>query len=154
MTDFEIRPASTVDRDAVGALVRAAGLPPDGLNEQFGEAYAVAVSGGRIVGAAGVEVYGGAGLLRSLVVDGAWRGRGLGAALTTDRLRWAREQGLESVYLLTDTAGGWFARLGFVPVPRGEVPEAVRGSLQFASVCPLTAAVLGLKLSEAACATP
>lgn len=154
MTGFEIRPARAVDRDAVDALLRAASLPPDGLDEQFGDAYAVAVSGGRIVGAAGVEVYGGAGLLRSVVVDGAWRGRGVGAALTAERLGWARERGLKSVYLLTDTAGGYFPRLGFTPISRSAVPEAVRGSLQFASVCPSTATVLGLDLREAACATP
>jgi len=154
MIDFEIRPARAADRDAVEALLRAAELPPEGLDEQFGDPYAVAVSCGRVVGAAGVEVYGSAGLLRSVVVDGAWRGRGLGAALTRERLRWARERGLDAVYLLTDTAGGYFPRLGFAPVERSEVPEAVRGSLQFASVCPSTAAVLGLSLREAACATP
>ncbi|HEX8244353.1 MAG TPA: GNAT family N-acetyltransferase, partial [Longimicrobium sp.] len=81
MNDDSIRPARPDDRDAVEALLRRVGLPPDGLDEQFGDAYAVAEAGGRIVAAAGVEVYGGAGLLRSVVVDDAWRGRGLGAAL-------------------------------------------------------------------------
>ncbi|HYH81732.1 MAG TPA: arsenic resistance N-acetyltransferase ArsN2 [Longimicrobium sp.] len=154
MNDFEIRPASDADREAVEGLLGAAGLPPDGLDEQFGDPYAVAVSDGRIVGAAGVEVYGAAGLLRSVVVDHAWRGRGLGAALTRERLGWARERGLDAVYLLTDTAGGYFPRLGFAPVPREQVPEAVRGSLQFATVCPSTADVLKLELREAPCATP
>lgn len=154
MSDLVIRTASAADREAVEALLQSANLPPDGLDEQFGDPYAVAVSDGRIVGAAGVEVHGGAGLLRSVVVDAAWRGRGLGAALTRERLRWARQRGLDSVYLLTDSAGEWFPRLGFAPVGREQVPDAVRGSLQFASVCPSTAAVLGLNLREAPCATP
>ena len=105
------------------------------------------------MGAAGVEVYGGAGLLRSVAVDPDWRGRGLGQRLTEERLRWAAARGLGTVYLLTTTAAGFFPRLGFAPVARDEVPPEVRGSLQFAGVCPSTAAVMALRL-EAACATP
>ncbi|HEU4562197.1 MAG TPA: arsenic resistance N-acetyltransferase ArsN2 [Longimicrobium sp.] len=154
MTDFDIRSASAADRDEVEALLRRTDLPPDGLDEQFGDPYSVAVADGRIVGAAGVEVHGSAGLLRSVAVDPAWQGRGVGAALTRERLEWARERGLGSVYLLTNTAAGYFPRLGFAPVARDQVPEGVRNSLQFASVCPSTANVMVLRLNEAPCATP
>jgi amino-acid N-acetyltransferase len=147
MSEIEIRPARAEDRDAVAALLDAAALPPDGLDEQFGEPYAVAVVDGRIVGAAGVEVYGDSGLLRSVAVDAAWQGHGLGRRLTEERLRWAAGRGLDAVYLLTTSAAGYFPRLGFVPVAREEVPAAVRGSLQFAGVCPSTAAVLALRLA-------
>jgi len=146
MGDFEIRAASAADRETVEALLRRADLPPDGLDEQFGEPYGLAVADGAVVGAAGVEVYGDAGLLRSVAVDPAWRGRGVGAALTRERLEWARARGLGAVYLLTNTAAGYFPRLGFTPVARDRVPEAVRGSLQFASVCPSTAKVMVLGL--------
>src|SRR5262245_11221249 len=141
MSEIEIRGARAEDRDAVAALLERTALPPDGLDEQFGEPYAVAVTDGRIVGAAGVEVYGDAGLLRSVAVDPAWQGMGLGQRLTEERLRWAASHGLDSVYLMTTTAAGFFPRLGFAPVARDEVPAAVRGSLQFARVCPSTAAV-------------
>ncbi|HEX8903901.1 MAG TPA: arsenic resistance N-acetyltransferase ArsN2 [Longimicrobiaceae bacterium] len=154
MNDYTIRPVRAEDRGAVEALLRRAELPPDGLDEQFGEAYAVAESDGRIVGAAGVEVYGGAGLLRSVAVDGEWRGRGLGGALTRERLAWAELRGLDAVYLLTNTAAGYFPKLGFEPVAREKVPEAVRGSLQFSSVCCSSAAVMVLRLEAVPCATP
>ncbi|HET7234650.1 MAG TPA: arsenic resistance N-acetyltransferase ArsN2 [Longimicrobium sp.] len=153
MSDFEIRPASAADQDEVERLLRATKLPPDGLDEQFGETYAVAVADGRIVGAAGVEVYGGAGLLRSVAVDPAWQGRGLGAALTRERLAWAEARGLDSVYLMTNTAADYFPKLGFTPVPRDNVPEGIRDSLQFATVCPSTANVLMLKLHATSAAT-
>jgi len=153
MSEIEISGARADDRDAVAALLERTALPPDGLDEQFGDAYAVAVADGEIVGAAGVEVYGSAGLLRSVAVDPGWQGHGLGRRLTEERLRWAASRGLDAVYLLTTTAAGFFPRLGFAPVARDQVPAAVRGSLQFAGVCPSTAAVLALRL-EAACATP
>lgn len=153
MDDIQIRAARAEDLDEVVALLERTALPPDGLDEQFGDAYAVALADGRIVGVGGIEVYGGAGLLRSVAVDPAWRGSGLGLRLTEDRLRWAGARGLDTVYLLTTTAAGFFPRLGFAPVERDAVPAEVRGSLQFAGVCPSTAAVLALRL-EAACATP
>jgi len=153
MSDIEIRGARAEDRDAVAALLERTALPPDGLDEQFGDPYAVAVADGEIVGAAGVEVYGSAGLLRSVAVDPGWQGHGLGRRLTEERLRWAAARGLDTVYLLTTTAAAFFPRLGFASVARDEVPAEVRGSLQFASVCPSTAAVLALRL-ETPCATP
>jgi amino-acid N-acetyltransferase len=153
MNEIEIRGARAGDRDAVAALLERTALPPDGLDEQFGDAYAVAVAGGEVVGVAGVEVYGSAGLLRSVAVDPAWQGRDLGRRLTEERLRWAAARGLDTVYLLTNTAAGYFPRLGFAPVSRDAVPAEVRGSLQFASVCPSTAAVLAMTL-EKPCATP
>ncbi|MFL5385094.1 MAG: arsenic resistance N-acetyltransferase ArsN2 [Longimicrobiaceae bacterium] len=153
MDEITIRGARAEDRDAVSALLERTSLPPDGLDEQFGDPYAVAVADGEIVGAAGVEVYGRAGLLRSVAVDPGWQGHGLGRRLTEERLLWAGARGLETVYLLTNTAAGYFPRLGFAPVARDEVPAEVRASLQFASVCPSTAAVLALRL-EAPCAAP
>lgn len=128
------------------ALLRAAGLPPDGLADQFPGGYAVAERERTLVGAVGIERYGDDGLLRSAVVAPEWRGPGLGERLVRERLAWAAGRGLGAVYLLTNTAAGYFPRLGFRPVDRASVPAAVRASLQFASVCPATAAVMVLSL--------
>jgi amino-acid N-acetyltransferase len=84
-----------------------------------------------------------------VAVDPDARGRGLGERLTRERLAWARARGLDTVCLLTNTAAEYFPRLGFTPVPRDEVPDEIRSSLQFAAVCPSTAAVLALRLDRA-----
>jgi amino-acid N-acetyltransferase len=145
-SETAIRPAGPGDLDRVRALLAAAQLPVDGVEEQFGPPYAVAERAGCLVGAAGVEVYGTAGLLRSVVVAAAERGTGLGRALTADRLAWARSQRLEEVYLLTTTAADFFARLGFGRVARTEVPASLLGSREFATICPSTATVMRLRL--------
>ena len=144
MSEIEIRGATDADRDGVEALLRACDLPPDGLDEQFGDAYAVAEEDGRIVGAAGMEVYGQSGLLRSVAVHPELRERGVAERLVRERLAWAERRGLRGIYLLTTSAAAWFPRLGFVPVERDAVPAEVRASLQFAAICPSTATVMAL----------
>jgi amino-acid N-acetyltransferase len=145
-----LRPAAPADLEAVRALIRDAKLPLDGLEDQFSDAYAVAVRReGRIVGVAGMEVHGDCGLLRSAVVAPPLRGLGLGEALTKDRLAWARGQDLRAVWLLTTTAADFFDRFGFVKADRASAPPAVQASKEFTVACPASAACLRLELEDA-----
>jgi amino-acid N-acetyltransferase len=149
---MEIREASREDLDAVRGLIAEAALPQEGLEDQFGSGYAVAVESGRLVGAAGVERYGGYGLLRSVVTAADRQGRGIGEALVRDRLGWAERAGLGSIYLLTTTAAGFFPRLGFAAVERTAVPPEIRASPEFSSVCPSSAVVMHRALARSASA--
>src|SRR5512139_3701066 len=110
---WTLRAARAGDLDAVTELMGACGLPAAGVADQFGERYVIAEKDGRIVGAAGLELHGGHGLLRSVAVAPPMRGSGLGADLVRERLEWASERGIDSVYLLTETAERYFARHGF-----------------------------------------
>lgn len=141
-----IRPATAADVAAVRALLSAAHLPLDGLEEQFADGYAVAEKAGTIIGAEGIETYDDAGLLRSAVVDDRWRGLGIGDALTRDRIDWARSRGLREIYLLTTTAADYFPRHGFARVDRASAPSAVQRSREFAEACPQTAVAMRLVL--------
>jgi amino-acid N-acetyltransferase len=140
--DISIRSAQAHDLAIVQRLLSAAHLPTDGLEEQFGEAYAIAECDGQAIGAEGIEIYGEAGLLRSAVVDPAWRGKGVGDALTQDRLRWATERGLREVWLLTTTAADYFPRFGFERAARDTAPEAMQRSREFAEACPASAVAM------------
>jgi arsenite methyltransferase len=144
-----LRSARASDLVALRTLLRGADLPEAGVSGEL-DGFVVAEDAGVLVGAAGLEVHGKAGLLRSVVVAEAWRGRGLGAVLAEDRLRRARELGLGQVYLLTTTASSWFPRLGFVEVERDSVPDQVRSSQEFAEVCPVSAVVMAVDLAAAA----
>jgi amino-acid N-acetyltransferase len=145
--DIRIRAAQPGDLAAVSALLQEAHLPTDGLEEQFGPAYAVAESGGRIVAAEGMERYDDAGLLRSAVVANAFRGRGLGGDLTLDRLQWARAVGMREVWLLTTTAADYFPRFGFLRAERNAAPDALRQSREFRDACPASAVAMRLDLT-------
>ena len=49
------------------------------------------------------------------------------------------ERGATAVYLLTETADGFFRRLGFSLVERPGMPEGVRGSVGLVYACPESA---------------
>lgn len=142
----QLRTARPADREAVDRLLRSAALPLDGVEEAFSR-FVVAEAEGRVVGAIGVEDYGEHGLLRSVVVDPEWRGRGLGAALTARALEEARLHGRVALFLLTTTAEDFFPRFGFRRVARGEVPAPVLRSVEFRGACPDTAIVMRADLA-------
>lgn len=145
---YSIRSAERADLDRVRALLGVADLPLDGLEEQFGPSYAVAEHDGALIGVEGIEVHETDGLLRSAAVDPTWRGRGVGDALTRNRIDWARARGLHALYLLTTTAGTWFPRFGFVPESREAAPAGIRASREFSEACPASALFMKLPLSE------
>ncbi len=127
-------------------LLERCGLPTAGLAEHARDAL-TAVYAGRIVGSAAVERYGAAGLLRSVAVDAAWRGQGLGDRLVAAAIAHAQAQGVTDLYLLTETAAPYFARRGFVPVPRADVDPAVTASIEFTQACPASAQAMRRRIA-------
>jgi len=132
-----IERATESDTPAVEALLAAAGLPLEGAVEALSMGV-VARDGEAVVGAAAVEPFGSAGLLRSVVVAEPLRGTGVGRELVAAAEDLARERGLRDLYLLTETAGGWFPRLGYAVVSREEARAAVGDSIEFTMVCATT----------------
>jgi arsenate reductase (thioredoxin) len=140
---FPLRAATDADVPAIRALLAACALPLDGVEPPLGDAWVVA---GDVVAVAGVERYGSYGLLRSVAVAAAQRSHGIGARMLADRIAWSRATGLHALYLLTTTAESYFARVGFVGVPRAEAPPEIRASGEFAHACPHSAAFMRLAL--------
>jgi uncharacterized protein (DUF1810 family)/N-acetylglutamate synthase-like GNAT family acetyltransferase len=123
----------------VEALLVEAGLPVSDLSGSHDCTLLGVREGGRLVGVAGIEVHGSVGLLRSVAVTPARRNDGLGLNLVSNAEAWAAGHGLESLYLLTTTAAGFFARLGYEVTPRSEAPAAIAATPQFARLCPRSA---------------
>ena len=138
---MNIEHATVDDGPAILQLLANSGLPVDGLLDHMHTAI-VARDEGRVVGCAALEVYADGALLRSVAVDAAARGGGVGTQLTTAALDLASTLGLPVVYLLTTTAEGYFPRFGFQRVDRQQVPASVQTSVEFRSACPSTAIVM------------
>lgn len=100
-----------------------------------------------IIGSGGLELYGKHALLRSLAVEEKHRNKKLGLSIVNDLMTKARSLNIENLFLLTETAREFFEKKGFQDIERTEVPEVLRNSSEFTSVCPSTATCMLYKLS-------
>jgi amino-acid N-acetyltransferase len=134
-------------REAVFALLRELQLPTDGVNEHL-HRFILESDNDRLIGCAGLEVHGDAGLLRSVAVHPAWRAQGIAARLVARQLETANDLGLSSIGLLTTSAAEYFERFGFLPVPRSSLPSALLDSAQLRGACPDSAQAMLLNLQR------
>lgn len=126
-------------------LLADAGLPLDGLDDHVDRLW-VWDDGGHVAGAIAFERYGTDGLLRSLVVDPAQRGTGLGRALLHAGLDAMRRDGVRHAYGLTTTIPDWLARLGWTELPRSALPAGLDASMELQGACPASARAFRLDL--------
>ncbi len=143
-----LRPAGDADLPAVEELLRSSGLPVVGVAGALCN-FIVAESGGRVVGAVGLEVCCDHALLRSTAVAPEWRDRGLGRRLVERIVAEAEARDLRALYLLTTTAEHYFPSFGFVKTTRDAVPLPVRETAEFRGACPASATVMCLELPDA-----
>ena len=143
MTAMDLRPEPARGHDLAPALelLRQADLPEKGVADGFGH-YFVVHDDMQLVGLAGLEVHGGDGLVRSVVVAPGHRGQGLAEALVAAVVERAKRLDLDALYLLTTTARDYFARQGFADCPRDAAPEAIRASWEFTTGCPTSSAFM------------
>jgi arsenate reductase len=128
-------------RQEIISLLESQKLPvndlPDDLND-----FLVAIQNQKVVGVAGLEVYGNFGLLRSLAVHPEFRNAGIAQQLLQRIAEESRSKGLVTLYLLTETASAYFDRKGFLRISRDEVPPEVQQSSEFSHICPVSAIVM------------
>ena len=116
---IRIRKAGEGDLEGILGLLEASGLPGEGVREHLSQ-FLIAESDGRLAAVAGLQLGDGCALLRSVAVDPGVRGSGIGIEIVRQTLRLARVSGAGTVYLLTDTAAGFFPKFGFTPALRTE----------------------------------
>lgn len=117
-------------------LLESANLPAADVTPELLQNFIGMTSDDTLVGVVGYEHLGQTGLLRSLTVAPAARGTGLAARLVEQIEHVARGNGIETFYLLTTDADGYFAKRGYVVVSRSELPASIRATAQFSSLCP------------------
>ena len=128
-----------MDTQAIETLLRQAQLPTDGIERNPGN-FIVATENAALVGAAGFEKCGkDSGLLRSVAVLPEYRKRGIARELYRRVALQARCSRISALYLLTTTAQGYFARLGFAETSRIDAPQAIKETRQFRVSCPASA---------------
>lgn len=143
-----IRRAASADLADIRALLVDARLPVEDLSNAA-IAFFVSVNGNRLEGVVGLELFGDAGLLRSLAVQPDTRGTGLGQRLVEAAEAHARHTGVARLVLLTQTAAPFFAKRGYAVIERHAAPASVQGSAEFRSICPASAVCMSKSLGAA-----
>ncbi len=138
--EFKIEKAKISDHAAIIILLKNTKLPPDGIEAHLENFLIIrhpeAVAGSEfLVGTVGLEIYGKSALLRSLAVHPDFQGKGLGTRLVNRITEAAKKKDIHRLFLLTDTAEDYFKKKGFAIVPRDQVPEAMKQSIEFTTLC-------------------
>jgi len=93
-------------------------------------------------GVVGLELFNTVALLRSLAVDSSRRGIGLGSKLIAHAEDYARNLGIKSLYLLTNTAESFFKHRGYKCTGRDDAPSAIRETKEFSEICLVSSAFM------------
>lgn len=127
-----VRAAQAADYAEVLTQLKQAGLPNDGVQENFANFLVARDAEDDLVGCVGVEYHGDLALLRSLAVSAAARGKGLGRELVLEVLSVARAKQMREVVLLTASAESFFAGwFGFEKIERGAYDDKLFASLEW-----------------------
>lgn len=137
MEEMTFRAGEINDIHKIKSLLKSADLPYEDIDLARQDFIAIA-QGTKIIGTVGLETYGESGLLRSLAVEDAFRGFGLGRALAREMIGHAKDSGIKQLYLLTMTADRFFEKEGFEKISRESVPGAVKNTTEFTSICPVS----------------
>ena len=128
-----LRLARAEDVGAITRLITSETLPAVEVTEWL-SSFWVLEDAGTLVGCAGIERYGDAAVLRSVVVAATLRGSGEGARMTERALAFARDDGARRCYLFTMTAPEFFSRFGFRRCRLDDFEPAARESWQWRGV--------------------
>ena len=129
----------------IETLLKKCGLPSEDCNQHLDNFYGM-TKANRLITIGALQFRDSVALLRSVVVATDNRGQGLAAAMTRYLISLARLNRLSELYLLTETADGYFTRFGFCAVEREAVPDGIKTTQQFESLCPSSAQAMRLFL--------
>jgi amino-acid N-acetyltransferase len=138
--DLKIEEAHISDHAAVVVLLLDVNLPPDGIELNMENFLIIrhpeaAAGPDFLIGSVGFEIYKDSALFRSLAVHPDFQGMGLGSRLVNSMIEIAKGKGINRLFLLTDTAEKFFEKRGWVVVTRDKVPEDVKQSIEFTTLC-------------------
>ncbi len=133
VADPLLRRARPEDVPAIEKLLSAEWLPPFQIHE-FLETFWVLDEDGRVLGCAGLEVYGQTGVIRSVVVHPSLRGRRFGDLLSKTAMTEARRRGAKRLYLFTGDKAPFWRRHGFEPCSLEDWEPVARESWQWQAI--------------------
>jgi amino-acid N-acetyltransferase len=130
-----IRDATTNDLMNIKSLLESVSLPSVDIDDHIHN-FLILEYAGTPIGTIGMEIYGETALLRSLAVRKEYQFDGYGKRLCRKLILNAERKSIKDIYLLTNTAEKYFSRKGFQRISRERVPEAIKKTYEYSTLCP------------------
>lgn len=99
-----------------------------------------------LVGIIGLERFASVALLRSMVIFEKFRNKGYGFKIVNLIIEKARASEIKELFILTTTAKDFFEHLEFEVIERESVPDDIKLTTEFTSLCPASATCMHIKL--------
>ena len=141
---MNIVPASQNSFSAAVELLKKNNLPTEDINP--GTQLFVTEENDSVIGTVAVEYNFDVALLRSLSVSEQKRNSGIGQMLVDFIENYVQKQGVQSIYLLTTTAEGFFLKKGYESVDRNEVPDFIKNTKEFSIICSASSTLMKKEL--------
>jgi C_GCAxxG_C_C family probable redox protein len=142
-----IIPAREGDVNEIKALLKICSLPTEDV--AYGKQSFWIVRDEKVItGVIGIEKYNSYGLLRSLAVEPSRRNQAIGKALLQHAITQAMAVDIETLFLLTTTAAIFFEKQGWVYSGSESVPDEVKQSEEFRSICPAGSVCMSYPVKE------
>lgn len=131
---------SEKERRQAIAILQQQKLPTSDIDED--KLLYLLMNGEAVVGTAGLEIFDDCALLRSVSVIEEEQGKGYGTVINNEIEKYAKESGIDCLYLLTTTAKDFFEKQGYCVIKREDSPVSLQQTAEFTSLCPSTAVVM------------
>ena len=143
--DQQIIALNEVHMAEIEALLQNSELPYEDCDEHLDKFFGI-INDDRLIAIGALQLKDPFALLRSIAVSPEHRGQGLAATITQHLLGVARSSHVRELYLLTETAERYFLKFGFSCVQRETVPDFIKTTKQFETLCPSSAQAMRLYL--------
>lgn len=142
-----VRRATVHDLEVIRNLLSRNELPDIEL-EKYISCFIIIERDGVARACGGLEIHDTAGLIRSVAVAAEHHHEGLGTKIYEALEIDAKMFFLNALYLFTNTAAGFFTKLGYEQINRGQIPQALHESGEFKHDCCEHAVVMKKTLSQ------
>ncbi|MGD2088847.1 MAG: RCCLKC-tail radical SAM protein [Candidatus Aminicenantes bacterium] len=144
--DLEIFMASESHKKKVAEILKQCKLSTTGLDQHIRNFYLAQLPEG-MAGCIGIEIYGKHGIIRSTAVLPRHRRKGIGVKLAEKMIEFAKDKGVEELYLKTEHETAFFKHVGFSPIFPEQIPAEIKEAEMLAvSCCGPRAATMALNL--------
>ena len=139
------RDATNNDIETIQELLRNSDLPFQDIQSYIMN-FSVIVENHEIIGTGGFEHYGDVALLRSVAITQPFQGNSIGEKIVNHLISKASGLGVNKLFLLTQTADGYFENHGFIKVNRETAPDIIKQTQQYSELCPMSASLMSKEL--------